>query len=58
MADGLASNGSRDGGMTDGIIPPPYMPSLDLEAGGREGRTRSRTSLERWGKDQEFPGLR
>jgi hypothetical protein len=63
MADGLVSSGSRGGGTTEDIVPPPYMPSLDsdLEAGGRgaeERRGGSRTSLERWGKDQEFPGLR
>ena len=58
MADGLVSNGSRGGGIAaDGTVPPPYMP--DLEANRNEaGASSSRTSLGRYGKDQEFPGLR
>jgi hypothetical protein len=56
MADGLVSNGSRGASAgEDESIPPPYMP--DLEA-NRNGAGSSRTNLGRYGKDQEFPGLR
>jgi hypothetical protein len=56
MVDGLVSNGSRGpSAEEDGSVLPPYMP--DLEA-NRNGASASRTSLERYGKDQEFPGLR
>jgi hypothetical protein len=57
MSDALVSNGSRpnsDNAHNDNApYPPPYMP--DLEANRPSG---SRSSLGRYGKDQEFPGLR
>ena len=52
MADGLVSNGSRGVADEEGGVPPPYMP------GSQAGASGSRTSLGRFGKDGEFPGLR
>ena len=57
-ADPRISDGSRGGAVDGARDPPPYMP--DAIAVPREGSVGAGigTSLEAYGKDQSFPGLR